>query len=327
MTLLVDRALAVLKAAAEETRFRILVLLQEGELSVSDLTDILGQSQPRISRHLKLLCDAGLVERHREGSWAFFSLAEGASVLRPVLGSLDPADRVLASDRDRLARVRMQRADTAQKYFSRLAPEWDRLRSLHASEAAVDAAIFKMLGDKSFRSVLDLGTGTGHILKLLGRDAERAVGLDASHAMLSVARANLEKAGLSGVELRQGDIYALPFERDEFDLIVLHQVLHYFDDPARAVREASRLLRPGGRLLIIDFAPHNLEFLRDKHEHRRLGFHQDQMGAWMTEAGLGVTDTHHLLPPKGEGEKLIVTLWLGEDQRIITDWPLNANVG
>lgn len=331
MVLPVDRALAVLKAAAEETRFRILVLLQGGELSVSDLTDILGQSQPRISRHLKLLVDAGLIERHREGAWAFFSLADGAGVarlLRPMLECLDLSDRLLASDRDRLALVRRQRAEAAGHYFSRLAPEWDQVRSLHASEDSVDGAIRKILGNKPFRNLLDLGTGTGHILKLLGQDAERVVGLDASHAMLSVARANLEKAGLSGVELRQGDIHALPFERDEFDLVVLHQVLHYFDDPARALREAQRLLRPGGRLLVIDFAPHRLEFLRERHEHRRLGFNHEQMTGWMVEAGLDVTDTARLLPPeKGEGEKLTVYLWLAQDPRVVTDWPLSANVG
>lgn len=327
MALPVDRALAVLKAAAEETRFRILVLLQDGELSVSDLTDILGQSQPRISRHLKVLVDAGLVERYREGSWAFFSLADGTGVarlLRPMLECLDGSDKTLAGDRGRLASVREQRAQVAQNFFARLAPEWDRLRSLHASEEAVEAAILKMLGDRRVDNLLDLGTGTGHMLQLLGRSASRVAGLDASHAMLSVARANLERAGLSGVELRQGDIHVLPFEQNEFDLIVLHQVLHYLDDPARAIREASRLLSPGGRLLIIDFAPHNLEFLREDQAHRRLGFSKEQMTGWLAEAGLDCADTADLMPPEKIDGKLIVSLWLGKDRRVITDWPLAA---
>lgn len=327
MALPMDRALAVLKAAAEETRFRILVLLQEGALSVSDLTDILGQSQPRISRHLKLLVDAGLIERHREGAWAFFSLADKtgfARFLKVMFRELDVSDRLLASDRERLTLVRKQRAELAQSYFSQLAPEWDKLRSLHASEAAVDTEILRLLGDKPVHSLLDLGTGTGHILQLLGERAERVVGLDGSHAMLSVARANLEKVGLSGVELRQGDIHALPFERDEFDLIVLHQVLHYFDDPARAIREAGRLLKPGGRLLVIDFAPHHLEFLREKQEHRRLGFSLEQMQGWFGEAGLDTIEHVDLPPPKTTEAMLTVSLWLGQDQRIRTDWPLSG---
>src|SRR3712207_2529633 len=208
-----NETLVTLRAAAEETRLRILALLADGELSVSDLTDILGQSQPRISRHLKLLVDAGLVERHREGAWAFFRLAEqesASSILRPILGALDPSDHPVAADRQRLAAVRRQRAEAAQGFFARLAPEWDRLRSLQAPEDLVESAILEALGGKPVRNLLDLGTGTGRMLQVLGPRAARAVGLDANHAMLSVARANLERAGVRA-ELRQGDIYAPPF--------------------------------------------------------------------------------------------------------------------
>jgi ubiquinone/menaquinone biosynthesis C-methylase UbiE/DNA-binding transcriptional ArsR family regulator len=316
-----------LRAAGEETRLRVLALLAEGELSVSDLTDILGQSQPRISRHLKLLVEAGLVERHREGAWAFFRLADhGASapMLRPVLAALDRTDHRLAADRARLAAVRAQRAQAAQTFFARLAPEWDRLRSLHASEEAVEAAVLDAVGKKPIRSLLDLGTGTGRMLQVLAPLASRAVGLDASHAMLSVARANLEKAGLTRAELRQGDIYAPPFARGSFDLVVIHQVLHYLDDPARALREAVRLLMPGGRLVVVDFAPHALEFLREKQAHRRLGFSNDQMTSWLSEAGLDCTASRELAPPEKGGEQLTVTLWVAEDPRVMTDWPLSA---
>jgi len=317
--------LSVLRAAAEETRLRILALLVEGDLSVSDLTDILGQSQPRISRHLKLLVEAGLVERHREGAWAFFQLAHqspAARVLRPVLEALDRADDQLADDRARLAAVRAQRAQSAQTFFARLAPEWDRLRSLHASEDAVEAAILDALGDKPIRTLLDLGTGTGRMLQLLGPRATRALGLDANHAMLAVARANLERAGLNRVELRQGDIYAPPVPRNGFDLVLIHQVLHYLDDPARAIREAGRLVALGGRLLVVDFAPHGLEFLREVQAHRRLGFAQDQIAAWLGEAGLDCMLTRDLAPPSGGADQLTVSLWLGQDRRTVTDWPL-----
>jgi ArsR family transcriptional regulator len=322
-----DQSLAALRAAAEETRLRILALLAEGELSVSDLTDILGQSQPRISRHLKLLVEAGLVERHREGAWAFFRLADrgaGTRILRPMLESLDRSDALLADDRARLSAVRHQRAQNAQSFFSRLAPEWDRIRSLHVPEAAVEAAVIDALGSKPMRECLDLGTGTGRMLQLLAPRVSRVVGLDASHAMLSVARANLEKAGLTRIELRQGDIYAPPFPRNAFDLVVIHQVLHYLDDPARAIREAARLVAPGGRLLVIDFAPHSLEFLREYQAHRRLGFAQDQVAGWLAEAGLDCTLTRELAPPKqGEGQ-LTVSLWLGQDPRIVTDLPVKV---
>jgi ArsR family transcriptional regulator len=322
-----SEALGALRAAAEETRLRILALLAGGELSVSDLTDILGQSQPRISRHLKLLVEAGLIERHREGAWAFFRLADrGGEVqlLRPMLTSLDEADPVLAEDRARLAAVRAQRARAAQGFFARLAPEWDRVRSLHAPEDKVEAAIAESLGTKPVRALLDLGTGTGRMLRLLGPRVERAVGLDASHAMLSVARANLERAGLTRVELRQGDIYAPPFGRGSFDLVVVHQVLHYLDDPARALGEAARLLSPGGRLLVVDFAPHGLEFLREAQAHRRLGFAHEQVSDWFDEAGLDPVVIRDLAPSGHDGEQLTVTLWLGQDRRVISDWPLKV---
>ncbi len=323
-------ALGALRAAAEDTRIRILALLSQGELSVSDLTDILGQSQPRISRHLKLLVEAGLLERHREGAWAFFRLSERpetALLLRPVLDVLDHADPQLSQDRERLAAVREQRAAAAQSFFARLAPRWDTLRSLHASEEAVEAAILDVLGATPIRSLLDLGTGTGRMLQLLGLKAERIVGLDASHAMLSVARANLERAGLAGFDLRQGDIYAPPLVRESFDLVIIHQVLHYLDDPARALTQAARLVAPGGRLLIVDFAPHGLEFLRETEGHRRLGFASPQVEGWLDEAGLAPAFTRSLPPPAGGGsDKLTVSIWLGEDRRVVTDWPLSADV-
>lgn len=321
-------SLGILRAAAEETRLRILALLTEGELSVSDLTDILGQSQPRISRHLKLLVEAGLVERHREGAWAFFHLAERSGamrIVRPMLDAIDRMDQRLVDDRARLAAVRAQRAQVAQSFFARLAPDWDRVRSLQAPEASVEAAILEALGSKPVRRFLDLGTGTGRMLQLIAPRAARSVGLDASHAMLSVARANLEKAGLTRIELRQGDIYAPPFPPDAFDLIITHQVLHYLDDPARAIREAARLLAPGGRLLVVDFASHNLEFLREHQAHRRLGFAREQVSGWIEEAGLDCTATRELAPPKKNGEYLTVILWLGQDRRIIADWPLNQS--
>ena len=320
-----DATLASLRAASEETRLRVLLLLGDGELSVSDLTDILGQSQPRISRHLKLLVEAGLVERHREGAWAFFRLADRSparNLLGAILGEVDPTDPQLAADRERLAAVRAQRAAAAQAFFARLAPRWDSIRSLHVSEDAVEAAILETLGAAPRGAVLDLGTGTGRMLQLLAPGAERAVGLDASHAMLSLARANLARAGLMSVELRQGDIYAPPFRPGSFDLVIVHQVLHYLDDPAAAMRAAARLLAPGGRLLTVDFAAHSLEFLRAEEGHRRLGFSRDNVATWLDEAGLDSLAARDLAPPSGDTDKLTVSIWLAADRRTRAGWPL-----
>ena len=315
-----DALNAALKAAGEETRLRVLALLGEAELTVSDLTDILRQSQPRISRHLKLLAEAGLIERFREGTWAFFRLAEhggGAEVARALLAQLNPADQTIARDRDRLASVRAARAAAAQAYFREHAAEWDRIRKLHAADAAVEQAIRAALSDKPFRTLLDLGTGTGRMLELFGREIERGLGLDLSLDMLLLARDRLERAGLKHCSVRQGDIYDLPLGNDSFDVVILHQVLHFLDDGARAIREAVRVLRPGGQLLVVDFAPHELEFLREQHAHRRLGFSPETVTQWMTASGLEPVMHKSLNPEPGSDGKIAVSLWLARDARAL----------
>jgi ubiquinone/menaquinone biosynthesis C-methylase UbiE/DNA-binding transcriptional ArsR family regulator len=315
-----DALNTALKAAGEETRLRVLTLLAEAELTVSDLTDILRQSQPRISRHLKLLADAGLIERFREGTWAFFKLAEhggGAEVARALLARLNPSDPVIARDRERLASVRAARAAAAQAYFRRHAAEWDRIRKLHVTDAAVEGAIRAALDDKPFRSLLDLGTGTGRMLEMFGQTIERGLGLDLSLDMLLLARDRLERAGLKNCSVRQGDIYDLPLADDAFDVVILHQVLHFLDDGARAIREAARVLRPGGRLLVVDFAPHEQEFLREKYAHRRLGFSSETVTQWMTASGLDPVMHKSLTPEAGGDGKIAVSLWLARDVRAL----------
>jgi ubiquinone/menaquinone biosynthesis C-methylase UbiE len=314
--------IAALEAAGEITRLRLLALVSEAELTVSELVTILGQSQPRISRHLKLLSEAGLIERHREGAWAFFRLADRGAlgeVAQAIVGRLDRADPLLATDHARLAEVRQARAEQAARYFAERAADWDRIRSLHVPEERVETALREIVGDRHFHAVLDLGTGTGRMLELLAAHANRAVGLDQSPAMLNVARARLDHAGFRNVQLRQGDIYALPVERDGYDLVVIHPVLHYLDDPARALREAARTLRPGGRLVIIDFAPHELEFLRESHAHRRLGFSHAEVSALLEEAGLSVESQRDLTPQANDADQLTVSVWVGRDRRIVTD--------
>jgi ubiquinone/menaquinone biosynthesis C-methylase UbiE len=313
-----------LKAAGEATRLRILSLLAEAELTVSDLTAILRQSQPRISRHLRLLADAGLVARFREGSWAFFRLAEhdgAADFARGLISRLDASDMTLVRDRERLAAVRAQRASAAQDYFRRHAGEWDRIRKLHVADEAVELAITAALMDAPINSLLDLGTGTGRMLELLGPHIQRGLGFDLSVDMLAFARARLDRAGLRHCSVRQGDIYDLALPNDSFDAVVIHQVLHFLDDGARAITQAARVLRPGGRLLVVDFAPHGLEFLRDEHAHRRLGFAPETVAEWMKSAGLSVSLHRTVTPEPEEKEKIAVSLWLGRDQRILIAAP------
>jgi ubiquinone/menaquinone biosynthesis C-methylase UbiE len=318
---------ATLKAAAEATRLRLLMLIAEAELTVTDLTAILRQSQPRLSRHLRLLAEAGLVQRHREGSWAFFRLGEhggAADIARTLIARLDPNDPMIARDRERLSAVRASRAAAAQNYFRRHAAEWDRIRQLHVADAAVEAAVCAALDGVPIRSLLDLGTGTGRMLELFAGKIERGLGLDLSLDMLALARERLDRPGFKHCSVRHGDIYDLPLPRDSFDAVIIHQVLHFLDDSGRAIREAARVLRPGGRLLVIDFAHHDMEFLRDEHAHRRLGFAAETVTQWIEAAGLDFINQQTLAP--GPQAKIAVSIWLGRDPRIVMAAPAAREV-
>ena len=314
-----DDIVAALKAAAEPTRLRILLLLGAGELNVKDLTQILGQSQPRLSRHLKLLVEAGLVERFREGSWVYFHVSDrtpGGRLALDVLGLVDGADAAVARDRERAETLKREREASAQRYFRNHAADWDRIRSLYVAESDVEAAMTEALGKGPFKLFLDLGTGTGRILELFADRYERGLGLDVNQAMLAYARSKLSKGALANAQVRHGDIYALALPDGVADAVVMHQVLHFLSDPALAIREAARVLAPGGRLLVVDFAPHELEFLREKFAHERLGFAPGQVGEWMREAGLEHIEQRDLAPEaKSDHQKLTVSLWLGERPR------------
>ncbi len=307
MSLSPDQTIEALRAAGEPTRLRVLSLLAGEELSVMELSRILDQSQPRVSRHLKLMTDAGLIERFPDGARVFYRLSSDPLARRLVDTVLDLLDSAAheADDR-RLEEVRLDRGAAASAYFERVAPQWDRIRSLYVSESAVEAAIKRAAGDGPFERVVDLGTGSGRMLTLLGKSAKMSVGLDLSQNMLNIARANVTRAGLEKVELRHGDIFATRLPKHSADLVLVHQVLHYLADPAAAVAEAARLVMPGGRLLIVDFAPHQLEHLRVDHQHRRLGFPDQEMQDWLSEAGL-TPSAPIALPPDTDG--LTVSIW------------------
>jgi ArsR family transcriptional regulator len=315
-TLTSDDLVTALKAAAEPTRLRILLLLGGGELNVKDLTQILGQSQPRISRHLKLLAEAGLVERFREGSWAYFHVSDrthGGRLALDILSLVSAADATVARDRERAEALKREREEAAQSYFRAHAADWDRIRSLHVAESEVEDAIGEALGPGPFKLLVDLGTGTGRILELFADRYARGLGFDLNQAMLAYARSKLSRAQLTQAQVRHGDIYALSLPDGVADAVVMHQVLHFLSEPALAIREAARVLAPGGRLLIADFAPHDLEFLREKHAHDRLGFEPAQVAQWMKDAGLVPVEHRDLAPKKkGAAEILTVSLWLAE---------------
>jgi ArsR family transcriptional regulator len=311
-----DNLVTALKAAAEPTRLRILLLLAGGELSVKDLTQILGQSQPRISRHLKLLAEAGLVERFREGSWAYFHVSDrthGGRLALDILSLVSAAEPAVARDRERAEALKREREEAAQSYFRAHAADWDRIRTLHVAESEVEAAIADALGPGPFKLLVDLGTGTGRILELFADRYARGLGFDLNQAMLAYARSKLSKAHLTHAQVRHGDIYALSLPDGVADAVVMHQVLHFLSEPGLAIREAARVLAPGGRLLVADFAPHDLEFLREEYAHDRLGFEPTQVSQWMKDAGLVPVEHRDLAPKrKGGAEKLTVSLWLAE---------------
>ncbi len=309
-----DRLVSMLRAAGDPTRLRLLLLLRQAELTVSELIEIVGQSQPRVSRHLKLLSEAGLVERFKEGSWVFCRAADrgtGAELGAAIAALADPS--LHEADKARLAHVRAARANAAASYFKSNAAEWERIRALHAPEKDVEAAIARHLTAARIENFLDAGTGTGRMLELIAPNARRAVGIDVSPDMLAIARDRLLRADIHNAQVRLGDTYRLPFPNGAvgagFDVVLFHQVLHYLDDPGTAVAEAARVMEPGGRLLIADFAPHREEFLREEFAHRRLGFSDREVESWLAGAGLANAGSE-TIAPTGEGEKLTVKLWL-----------------
>jgi ArsR family transcriptional regulator len=308
-----------LKAVAEPTRLRLLALLSRAELTVTEITHVLKQSQPRVSRHLKLMVDAGLLRRFPEGTWVFYRLAEdgeAAKLAEAITTLIEPDDPVLMEDAARLAAIRKARADSAGSYFAQNAARWGEIRALYLPEEAIETAIVDMLGARPISQLIDLGTGTGRILEVLAPKAERAFGIDTSHEMLSVARANLERSGVRNAQVRYGNILRLDPGSlglmQAADVVVLHHVLHFFEHPAEVVAQASRLMAGGGRLLIADFAPHGLEQLRESHAHRRLGFADREVAGWAASAGLTLGETRSLPPAGGADGMLTIKLWLLE---------------
>ena len=285
------------------------MLCADGELTVSELTDVLAVEQPRVSRHLKILCDAGLLDRFREGAWVFYRLAQGAggALARTLIDAVPADDTNLALDRRRLGEIRCQRARAAAKFFDDNAGRWDELRRLYVHEAKVEAGLLGLFSLRRVRCLLDIGTGTGRMLEVFAPFCDRAIGVDLSLEMLTVARVNLAKAGLGNCSVGRGDMYKLPQASASADAVIFHQVLHYAEEPGAAISEAARVLAPGGLIAIADFFFHDLEHLRTHHAHRRLGFGDEEISGWCHSAGLAMGESVRLA-----GDPLTVVIWSAE---------------
>ncbi|MCZ4280931.1 metalloregulator ArsR/SmtB family transcription factor [Kiloniella laminariae] len=302
-----DVLLKGLQSIAEPTRLRVLGLCAHAELTVSELVHILGQSQPRVSRHLKLLMEAGLLERNQEGNWAYFRLSEKqpcSELARLIIDLIPDDDPKLTLDLQRLQSIKEERGRKAQEYFGKNAAVWHEIRSLHIDSSLIENAFLARFHEQEVGELLDIGTGTGRVLELVASDVKSAIGVDISREMLAIARNNIDRAGLGNCQVRQGDMYQLPFASDRFDAVSLNMVLHYALDPRMCLREAARVLKPGGRVILVDFAPHRMDSLRDDHAHHWLGFEDTQIEEFCSEAGLTLSPAEHL-----PGDPLTVCIW------------------
>lgn len=317
--------LDLFRALGDPTRLRIVHLLRAMELAVGEIAQVVGQSQPRVSRHVRILVEAGLVERRKEGNWVFLRMTRNGTT-QPFLELFDkisPSESEALwqrADLARLAAVRNDRAKAADDYFARHAEEWDAIRSLHVPEAEVEAAMQALLAGESIGHLLDVGTGTGRMVQLFGDAAAQVTAIDRSPDMLRLARAKLPEQGGDKYALVVADFTDLPIEAHSVDTVVLHQVLHYAQAPEAVIAEAGRVLDAGGRLMIADFAPHEREELRIRDQHARLGFSDAQIAQWFADAGLDLEAKEEL--PGGE---LTVKIWLGR-RRTARVLPLEGRI-
>jgi ubiquinone/menaquinone biosynthesis C-methylase UbiE/DNA-binding transcriptional ArsR family regulator len=320
-----DQILNIMRALADPTRLRIALLIRQLELSVGEVVQILGQSQPRVSRHIRILDEAGIARRRKEGSWVF--LRPGPILLSGQLDAVFSQEgggesRDAKRDLDKLEQVRAARADMAASYFAVHASEWDQLRSLHVAESEVEAAMQAILQTAPLGAVLDVGTGTGRMIELFSSQATHFTAIDNNTEMLRVARAKLSGAGdaASRVEIMLGDFNALPLDDAQYDTILFHQVLHYAQAPERVIAEAARVLAPLGRILIVDFAAHDREELRSVHAHARLGFSDETIAAAFASCGIHMAHQATL-----DGGELTVKIWMGQKNTMSADKPHTHN--
>ncbi len=306
-----------LRAVAESTRLRIVAAVDHTELTVGELCRVLDQSQPRVSRHLKLLCDAGVLVRHAQGTSAFYRPSPsgtGSSIHGAVMALIDLNDPMHRRDAQRLAVVREDRAAEAESYFESIAADWNEMRQLHVADHDVERAMLEAVADVEIEALLDIGTGTGRVLEVFAPHIEQGIGVDLSAKMLNLARTRLDQAEIRHCSVQRGSAYDIDLPSGSTDVAVLHHVLHFLDDPGDAIAQAGSALRPGGRLVIVDFSPHSFESLRSNFSHRRLGFDDSEIDSWCEQAGLIDTSARHMHPTPTDAEQLTVSIWVASQR-------------
>ncbi len=308
-----DRIATALKVLGHSERLRILALLSRGELTVSELVQILKLSQPRITQYINALEGAGIIERLKEGSWVFSRIKrsnqEITALVATTLAILPEHDAILAADAKRLEQVRVERAKAAEAFFANVANDRGQLGDEYLPQSDIEKRMRAMIGDKTYDYMVDLGTGTGRVLEVFSDCIKRGSGIDNNTDMLKVARSNLARNQHSHISVRQGDLHATPLEVSVADLVTLHQVLHYLEDPEEAITEAARIMMPGGLLLVVDFEPHLFDEFRERYAHRRLGFSDIDITQWFAQAGIETVKSEHVETPEGKPN---VKIWLGQ---------------
>jgi len=282
--------LAYFKALADKTRIRLLNILMHHELSVNEIVTLMAMGQSRISRHLKILTDSGLLECRRDGAWAFYSAVGNTNAGRFVnlLGPVFETEPQLSGDIENAARLVKERSARTRNFFNAIADRWNDLRQKVLGDFDLNQALLERI--PSCRFAVDLGCGTGGLLSGLRKKADFAVGVDSSRKMLDQAGTLLFEDA-PNVELRLGELEHLPVGNSEADLAVLSMVLHHLPDPEKVVREAARILTPGGLLMIADFDKHTNEDMRKQYGDRWLGFSRDEIQAILGNTGFEVLET------------------------------------
>jgi len=302
----------VLKTLGHPERLRILTVLSRGELTVSEIVQILNLSQPRVTQYIKSLETAGIIERLKEGSWVFSRIKRGnasvSAIVATTLATLPANDPILEADLRRLEDVRAVRSIAADAFFANVANDSGTLGDEYIPKANIEKMLLKMTGKGPFAYMVDLGTGTGRMLEVFADRVTRGSGIDNNAHMLKVARHKLAENNYNHIRVRQGDLSSTPLAGGQADLVTLHQVLHYLDDPLSAILEAARLLSPTGIILIADFEAHNQEEFREDYAHRRLGFEDKDLEDWFLVAGLHLNGIETI---KTQGNRPNVKIWRG----------------